>query len=660
VKIMRCIPVFSLLLSVYFTPGIASAGNETVLDPSPPGKIEYVNPDVPKVKTPSYPGDRYEDLVPATLDLAERGRLSVNALTGMLNPNMDWEMYTGVYHYADPPVMVHSSGDLATMGKYVEAIPLVRTMCGSDQNLEAERGLSEVFLKMQGEDGLIYLPLPGRPWTLPVAMEPNSGLPGRNDGIDQVSLLGYGNTRSMIGFLVQGKKDPDGPWLEAARKMNDGFKRTIIEDGDIAYTFSTWTHPDRKVVKPDHPPRGIMGGMIAWLATALVRYDQAVGDPESTRLATKLIRYSMGDLNYYDEDGKFMADGPGVGGGPYAEKSAHFYTHAKNITAALYIMNRTGNKEFLDKALKAYEWGKKAGEDLLGYFPVVTTDVPGGFFTSETCEVSDMCIAAIKFSQLGIDKWDDVDRWVRNQLAENQLTKIGWLKDGSLDLSESTVKIESFEKGLYTTDRVAERTLGAFGGWPGVNDWVSQDDWGTGQHLGNTIMNCCSGSGARGLYFIWRNIVTYDEGRLRVNLLLNRASKWADVYSHIPYTGRVDVKMKQDLALEIRIPEWVKPEEAECTVDGESRKLSFDGRYAKVGDVHPGEKVTMNFPIFERTDVINVQRGEYKIVRRGNNVVSIDPPGKYHPFYQRDHYRRGHTLYRKVKRFVADDEFDWF
>jgi len=250
-----------------------------------------------------------------------------------------------------------------------------------------------------------------------------------------------------------------------------------------------------------------------------------------------------------------------------------------------------------------------------------------------------------------------VDRWVRNQLAENQLTDISWLSDGRLDYADSSLSLSSFPEGQYTTDRVAERTVGAFGGWPGVNNWVSQDDWGAGQHLGTTIMNCCSGSGARELYITWRDMISHDEGRLRVNLLLNRASKWADIDSYIPYTGRVDVKMKQALELEIRIPEWVRPQEVTCEVGGQARELTFDGRYARAGNVKAGQTCTLEFPIFERTDKITVQGREFTIVRRGNTVVKIDPPGKYHPFYQRAHYRKGEPLYRKVRRFVADEDF---
>ena len=46
------------------------------------------------------------------------------------------------------------------------------------------------------------------------------------------------------------------------------------------------------------------------------------------------------------------------------------------------------------------------------------------------------------------------------------------------------------------------------------------------------------------------------------------ASLWADVDSHIPYRGRVEVHMKQDLELEIRIAEWVSPKEARSTAEG--------------------------------------------------------------------------------------------
>ena len=49
-------------------------------------------------------------------------------------------------------------------------------------------------------------------------------------------------------------------------------------------------------------------------------------------------------------------------------------------------------------------------------------------------------------------------------------------------------------------------------------------------------------------------MLTYSGRKLRVDLLLNRASAWGDVESHIPYIGQIDVKIKKPVALSIRIP----------------------------------------------------------------------------------------------------------
>jgi hypothetical protein len=273
-----------------------------------------------------------------------------------------------------------------------------------------------------------------------------------------------------------------------------------------------------------------------------------------------------------------------------------------------------------------------------------------------------MVLAAVTLSKLGIDKWDDVDRWVRNQLAENQLTQIDWLTDGHLDYARSKVDAKFFNNPRRTTDRVAERTLGAFAGWPMPNDWVGAEDWwgGNTQNILYTIMNCCTASGARGLFSIWRDMISFDQGRLRIHLLLNRASKWADIDSHIPFTGRVDVSVKSALELELRIPEWVKPGQVGCSVAGQARPLSFDGRYAKIGKVTKGQKVVMTFPITERAEKRRIEGFDYIFVVRGNEVVHVDPPGKYALMYQRGHYRTGEMLYRKVQRFVSADEFPWW
>jgi hypothetical protein len=193
--------------------------------------------------------------------------------------------------------------------------------------------------------------------------------------------------------------------------------------------------------------------------------------------------------------------------------------------------------------------------------------------------------------------------------------------------------------------------VGGFAGWPSANDWQG--------NTGMSIMHCCTGNGTRAIYYVWQNVLTGKDGHLRVNLLLNRASYWADVDSFIPYQGRVDVKIKKGCALSVRIPEWVKPEQTHCQVNGADRSLSWDGRYAVVGPVQPPDVVTLRFPIFERTDVVQIQGQEYTLIRKGNDVVQIDPPGRFCPLYQRQKYRDDLPRTRKVLRFVASQEIPW-
>jgi hypothetical protein len=653
-------------------PPVYSAATENSVakypdDPEMPGVIKYINPDIGELRDPEYPGRYYEAVVPATLDLAERARLATHALTAMTNPKIDHEIFFTVSHMTRPPAMDHNASDLHCHGKFMEVLPLMRVMSGSLENMHVEKKWMEVILKMQGPDGLIYTPTTGRDWILPPNQDVASGSPGSDTFTENhFCLLGFSTARSMAVLSLYAQKDPQGPWADAARRLASAYQDLVITKGDRSHLFSTWMYPGREVFNPvNHPfdEYGYLAGTQAWIAQYLAVYDRALDDPAASKLAERIMNYNMFEMEYNEPNGRFKPS-KGVGAGPLAKKNqyAHFHTHAMNILACIYIYMQTGNEKLLDRAVKAYEWGITQGNTRVGFFPMCTYDEYIGAQTAETCQVADMLIAGVTLAKLGYDKWDDVDRWVRNQFSESQLTRVNWLTDGHLDYSRSPVGDGYFDSPRRTTEQVAGRTLGAFAGWPTPNDWVGAEDWegGDKQNKIYTIMNCCTGSGCRGLYSVWRDMISFKEDTLRVHLLLNRASKWADIDSYIPYTGRVDVNVKQNLDLQLRIPEWVKPAEVECTVDGNARDLAFDGRYARVGKVGGGEKVVMMFPISERTEKHTIEGFDYNFVLRGNDVVLVDPPGKYAPMYQRGHYRAGKPLYRKVTRFVSEEDYPWW
>jgi hypothetical protein len=76
--------------------------------------------------------------------------------------------------------------------------------------------------------------------------------------------------------------------------------------------------------------------------------------------------------------------------------------------------------------------------------------------------------------------------------------------------------------------------------------------------------------------------------------------------------------------------------------------------------VRPGDKVSLAFPIAERTVKERIGPETYTLVVKGSTVVSIDPAGKNGPIYQgREKYRTSEVAWRQVKRFVPENEIVW-
>ena len=262
-----------------------------------------------------------------------------------------------------------------------------------------------------------------------------------------------------------------------------------------------------------------------------------------------------------------------------------------------------------------------------------------------------MVAMALKLTDAGVgDYWDDADRWARNHFLESQLTDPGWVhRVGARSPAHAVA-------GEETSDHVAERCVGAFAGWSTGNDYVvsrPQDP--------NTLQNCCQGNSLRAVYYLWQHILSFADGTLRVNLLFNRASAWCDIHSYIPYEGRVDLKIKKSCERTlVRMPEWIPggSEQVSCEVNGRPRSMRWQGRYVEVGHAKPGDTITVKFPISERTVQETIGGISYKLEIRGNTVLTIDPPGRNGPLYERAYYRQP-VKWRKVDRFVPERTISW-
>ena len=102
---------------------------------------------------PALEGQRYERLVPDTLDIQERASLAIRRPT---DPECDYDIYAQVDFFRNPPVMWHGVGD-SCESKFMEAVLLLRIASGSDLNFQVEQGWMRAVLDSVGPDGLLYL-----------------------------------------------------------------------------------------------------------------------------------------------------------------------------------------------------------------------------------------------------------------------------------------------------------------------------------------------------------------------------------------------------------------------------------------------------------------------------------------------------------------------
>ena len=536
-------------------------------------------------------GERYEAEVPDTLDLQERAELVLSAMTSCTDPQDNYAPYDNFALWRNPPVMYSKT---MFNGKYMEATALLRYLTGSNLNQHADQTWRRLFLEtiIHGE----------YPWW----------------GIDGGRLLAW----LGINFRIEKNRC----WLELGNQAVKRLSQGMVYKDNYCY------YPNDQ----GGMPTGWDATWGGWVLQGLTKLYLATNSSDALELASRLARYLKDHAQIFDINAHFLARHPSSSG-----PALHFHHNGNALEGISAYAVAANDSEFASFAKSGYEWARSLGSSLVGFFPEYIDDWPDDrpYIDCETCCTADMIQLGLALSEAGQgDYWDDVDRYVRNQFAEMQLLQNEWI-----DQMVATLPPTSPQPG-EDSDRVSERIMGSFASWATANDWYIEDQPGT--------TFCCIGNGARALYYVWEKMIGFKNGTLSVHLLLNRPSLWADVNSYLPYEGRVDVIVKTACNLKIRIPEWVEPNDVSGVVKGTQRKLTFQGRYTLIGYVEPGSLVTVTFPIFER--FVNTMIGDspHTLIIKGNDVVSINPLGKWYPFYQRAQYRENQVRWANRERFV--------
>ena len=383
--------------------------------------IGYIRREISQFDVLADGGDRYETMVPDTLDLQERAGLAVNCLTSATDSEADYEMYWGLDLRTNPPTMYHSYADMCQM-KFMEALPLMRMASGSRQNEEVDRRWMEVALHQQGPDGLAYWPVKGRPWALvgPKGYVKRRSAAARAEQHIYPAYCG----RLLSALTLYHLRDPDSVWKEAAERLVDGLAELAVDRGTYAY-YAPSSHWAEKGSTDEHGKRvPVDGAHVAFISLGLVHMYREIGYEPAIVLAGKLNRYMLNEIEFFDEEARYLGART-----RWSLGTAHFHMHTYALLALLEYARASNDDSLLEFVRKGYRYGVANGDPLLGYFPEALGSPQ--LEHSELCEVADMIALGLKLTEAGVgDYLDDVDRWTRNMFAEGQLTpeKVDWLK----------------------------------------------------------------------------------------------------------------------------------------------------------------------------------------------------------------------------------------
>ena len=609
--------------------------------------------------------------VPASLDLVERARLGLNALTGSVNPALDYEPYFMALLHARPAYMVHWSSMVSgVLPKYVETLALLRCMSGSTEHLATETGLLQAVLDNIAADGLIYdRRRPDRPWNVGIGY-------GRKSWDEDYSCLA-GDGRLLCGLDFYAQATGDDLWVRQMQRTAERMLALAIVKDDYAYypnvgcgndfsypRESGWVHTHEPASAQD----GAEGATTFYLGLpirGLIRWYQRSGDERFLQVCRQFANF-ITQPRYW---GGVVEQEPAFG----AERG-HFWGHMHGTLAALrsileyaLVANDFRLKTFVRDG---YEWAWHHLSPRLGI------DI-----ALEGCAIGDLVALGVQLSSAGLgDFWDQVDVLVRNALAEAQVTDLaaitrlseagpvrplGSAYGAPFDARFTHSLLKEPLPNQETGERVLERTLGAFV-WQLIN----------GKHQTPVAMHCCTANGNQGFYYAWEAAVRGAGNTATVNLLFNRFSPWLDVFSHLPYAGRVEIQNKRARTIQVRLPGWVKPSALKCTVNGVPAEPGWCGRYATFSDLPATARLTLEFPQVQETVELMIPfmnaRQMRGLVRntytfKGSTCVGYSEAenifGSDYPWvklYQHPEYRAAQAPQVVVPYHVAEKPIAWY
>jgi hypothetical protein len=252
----------------------------------------------------------------------------------------------------------------------------------------------------------------------------------------------------------------------------------------------------------------------------------------------------------------------------------------------------------------------------------------GDVILCETCALMDFLGLAVTLANNGHPEyWGDVERMLRNQMVESQVTDVSWLGPGAKPDTEQ-----------FTWREVGARMVGGYAGWSSPTHILAAREGlqGGGPELRNktrAFQNCCGGSGTHAFFIAWKNASRFEDGALSVHLHIDKLLPQAEIRCYQPYKGLLTINLKQSCKVRVRIPDFVQPDEIKATSNRGEVKARVWGNYLELGKREAGEKLEVSYPVPVRDEEVAIgnpgfRQYRYRVTWKGDTVVRMTPVGE--------------------------------
>lgn len=585
---------------------------------------------------------------PDTLDLANHAELAINGMLGGLNPGVDFETTFLTILDTNPQYMLHWSSMVSgVMPKFLEALPMLRLMTGSDTHRDLEQGMVTALVDNMADDGLVYdCATPRRPWNVGVTY-------GRKDWDEDYANIA-GNGRLLAGCVYWHRVTGDPKWQARAKRTAERMLELAVEDGKYAFypnpgLGNDFSYPRKSgwttKKPPERPDEGFEGATLFYLCQPLRGFSQYAtmsGDERFIDLSRKITAFALQERFWGTQDGL-----PSEASFRLGHFGGHFHGVLAALRGLLDYAVVSGDADTAQFVRDGYHFARERGSHRLGLCPRT------GKLT-EGCAIADMIGLAVALSDAGMgDYWDDVSSYTRNGLVSVQVTDAeelarvaaaGKQRSPNADWGgHFDGRFREGNRGVLAGqeihDRVAERTLGQFGHLYGARYQIPQ------------TMSCCTGNCSQALYYTWEGITRRHGELATVNLWMNRRSPWLDIASDLPYSGRLSLQNKGLRSVDVRVPGWISRQAVRCQINGRDVEPTWVGHHAVFSALEGHESIVLSSPL-QPVDIVCpltnlnaplTDTERYRCLFKGDTAirVALDPAATEEHAWYRVYQREG-------------------